>query len=87
MCIKTISNFKRTKKRFLKNEKKKVCDVTCEFYSQGYRFSTRLRGIGLRHLSQMCEEFFWEANCSRKIRFSFFTEKLIDQTKIIRTPS
>ena len=50
MCIKTISNFKRTKKRFLKKEKKKVCDVMCEFYSQGYRFSIRLRGIGLRHL-------------------------------------
>ena len=50
MCIKTISNFKRRKKRFLKNEKKKVCDVTCEYFSQGYRFSIRLRGIGLRHL-------------------------------------
>ena len=51
MCIKTISNFKRTKKKFLKKQTKKVCDVTCEFYSQGYRFSIRLRGIGLRHLN------------------------------------
>ena len=50
MCIKTISNFKRRKKRFLKKQTKKVCDVTCEFYSQGYRFSVRLRAIGLRQL-------------------------------------
>ena len=53
MCINTISNFKQTKKRFLKKQKKKVCDVTCEFYSQGYRFSVRLRGIGLQHLTEI----------------------------------
>ena len=51
MCIKTILLiFKRTKKKFLKKQTKKVCDVMCEFYSQGYRFSIRLRGIGLRLL-------------------------------------
>ena len=56
MCIKTISNFKRKKKRFLKKQTKKVCDVTCEFYSQGYRFSIRLWGIGLRLLT--CVGFY-----------------------------
>ena len=44
MCIKTISNFKQ---KVSEKTKKKVCDVTCEFYSQGYRFSITLRGIGL----------------------------------------
>ena len=51
MCIKTTSIFKQTKKKVSEKTKKKVSDVMCEFFSQGYRFSMRLRGIGLRHLT------------------------------------